>query len=418
MHMFARFFSSSRKLRQSAQQVIRLADKIIHYRRDQLSSAELSEIRREQAGVKNLLQNPLDEGRVKLAIQNLEKALEKHGGPYVRRSALAENVEVLLIAAILAIGVRTYFLQPFKIPTNSMYPTYYGMVPEVFPGGENEPGLLRHTARFALLGSRRVRVDAPDTGTIQFPIRANSGQWHFEDARRRVFIIFPAPAKAHSLYVNGQTNDLTVPFDFSSEQALQEALAPQFESYREWLEHLGQNGRVRPYRPGLLMVDTGVSVEQGRRALSFDILTGDQLFVDRMSAHFVAPKVGKAIVFRTGNVPTIPHDTYYIKRMVGIGGDTLELRDQQLLRNGELIERGRIWDRINAMEGRYPGYRDGVRLSHEQPFTVPAGTFFTLGDNSPNSEDSRSYGAVPISEIVGRPLWIYYPFTRRWGLAQ
>ena len=416
--MFSFLFSSSRQLRQSAKHTLRLGDKIIHYRLDQLSAAERAEIRKEQAQVREQLKKGDDEGKLKLALQNLERALERHGGPYVKRSSLAENVEVMLIAAILAIGVRTFFLQPFKIPTNSMYPTYYGMVADVFQTPEEEPGLLRRGARGLFLGARGIRVDAPATGTIQIPVRASNGQWHFEEAQRRVFLIFPAPAKAHPLVVNGQTVRLTVPADFSSEQALQEALAPEFETYRDWLDYLGNRGQVRSIGQGLFMVDTGVPVQSGQRALSFDILTGDQLFVDRMSYHFVRPQVGRAIVFRTGNVPTIPLDTYYIKRMVGEGGDLLELRDRQLFRNGEVIENGRIWQRINAMEGRYPGYRDGNLLSHENAFRVPEGTFFTLGDNSPNSEDSRSYGEVPISEIVGRPLWIYYPFTRRWGLAR
>ena len=49
---------------------------------------------------------------------------------------------------------------------------------------------------------------------------------------------------------------------------------------------------------------------------------------------------------------------------------------------------------------------------------VPAKSYFAMGDNSPNSKDSRAWGFVPDKEVVGRPLFIYYPLTRRWGVAQ
>jgi signal peptidase I len=50
--------------------------------------------------------------------------------------------------------------------------------------------------------------------------------------------------------------------------------------------------------------------------------------------------------------------------------------------------------------------------------TVPANSYFALGDNSPRSLDSRYWGFVPDKDVVGRPLFIYYPLTSRWGLAR
>jgi signal peptidase I len=49
--------------------------------------------------------------------------------------------------------------------------------------------------------------------------------------------------------------------------------------------------------------------------------------------------------------------------------------------------------------------------------TLPEPRYFALGDNSNNSADSRYWGYVPAADVVGKPLVIYYPFTRRWGLA-
>ena len=72
----------------------------------------------------------------------------------------------------------------------------------------------------------------------------------------------------------------------------------------------------------------------------------------------------------------------------------------------------------------YGGYlnkeaRDGASyLFRGQPVVVPPNRFLALGDNSGNSEDSRYWGFVPAMDVVGRPLFIYYPFTSRWGPAK
>src|SRR5690554_281501 len=111
--MFLR--SEQKKMRRNAANWLRLADKVYHYRHDLLKDSELQDL----VGARNQLQESLrrneDASKLKLGVERLEDVLRKHGGPYYRRSGWTENVEVLLVAAILAIGVRTYFVQPFKI---------------------------------------------------------------------------------------------------------------------------------------------------------------------------------------------------------------------------------------------------------------------------------------------------------------
>jgi signal peptidase I len=154
--------------------------------------------------------------------------------------------------------------------------------------------------------------------------------------------------------------------------------------------------------------------------LSFDILTGDQLFVDRLSYHFIKPKVGDGFVFRTRNIAGLAHngvpdDKYYIKRLVGVPGDTLEVRSPVLLHNGEPITGSRAFELNANQEMRYRGYEARGLLEPGQTLTVPEKSFFAMGDNSYNSLDGRIWGFVPADDVVGRPLFIYYPFTRRWG---
>jgi len=77
--------------------------------------------------------------------------------------------------------------------------------------------------------------------------------------------------------------------------------------------------------------------ELGNPLISFDILTGDQLFVDRLTYHFVPPQVGQGFVFRTGNITGIGQDQYYIKRLIGTPRDTIEIRQPAVFRNGKPI---------------------------------------------------------------------------------
>ncbi len=90
-------------------------------------------------------------------------------------------------------------------------------------------------------------------------------------------------------------------------------------------------------------VRTGRTVHTGDRVLAFDEITGDQLFVDRVTYNFVPPRVGQGFVFYTGNIKNeYMHDSaghqivaYYIKRLVGTPGDVIQIREPVIYRNGQ-----------------------------------------------------------------------------------
>lgn len=406
-----------RKMRAHAANWLELAGKVVHYRRDVLRPADLTEIGQASGQLRALLQEKADASRLKIGIDRLEGVLRRNGGTFYPKSTLVEYIEFFLVAAIVILGIRAYFVQPFKIPTNSMWPSYHGMTGEVFPTAEDEPNLLGQAFRFVTELAVPVRVDAPVAGEVGVPLIVGEGGRSIVPYRvvpGRKWLVIPTQLREYELYVGRTPVKVRVPGDFDLDRVLRDAFYEGGEQF--------PTGAARPGEHVLL--GTGKHVQRGDRALAFDILTGDQLFVDRMSYHFVRPKVGDGFVFRTLHLPELhrlmtgPKDQYYIKRLVGVPGDVLEIRQPVLYRNGKPIEGARAFEKNARQEDGYPGYRNEGRMQPGESVTVPPNRYFALGDNSASSLDSRYWGSVPAQDVVGRPLFIYYPFTRRWGPAR
>jgi signal peptidase I len=123
-----------------------------------------------------------------------------------------------------------------------------------------------------------------------------------------------------------------------------------------------------------------------------------------------------------------PHDPTknYVKRLVGVPGDTLAMRDKVLFRNGEPLseEYVRYADALDSHTNEMywqldylldPSERIRYRPTRDNwgPLVVPEGQYFMLGDNRDDSEDSRYWGFVDGSSIKGKPLIVYYSFNPR-----
>jgi signal peptidase I len=428
--MFGLFTSEQRRARHDAQNWLHLAQKIIHFRRDQLPPPELHAVHQAAHELRTRLRERADAARLKMAMEQLEACLRRSGGVYYPKSSLVDHLEFLLVAAILFLGIRAFFVQPFKIPTNSMWPSYYGMTHEIFRSKDEEPGAISRAFRFAAFGATGRRVDAPVEGEIKLLLaRTENGGISLlqEEVPGRRWLVLPAKASRYTLLVGKTPVTVTLPPDFRFDKVLGESFFGRGAGFTHVLTKAASEGRWTSnfpvtYRGRQMMVPvieipTGVRVRAGERVVSFDILTGDQLFVDRVSYHFFRPAVGDGFVFRTGNIPGIGRDQYYIKRLVGTPGDTLEVKSPVLLRNGKPIEGAGAFGKNARREGLYPGYTNAWDLAVGKTVTVPERCFYAMGDNSPDSSDSRAWKFVPADDVVGRPLFIYYPFTRRWGPA-
>lgn len=427
--MFGFFKSADRKMRENAGNWLEIADKVWHYRRDVLGAAELAELEARTASLRAELKSKAGAEKLHLGIEHLEENLRRTGGAIYPKSTIGDNVEFFLVAALVILGLRTYVVQPFKIPTNSMWPTYNGMTPEAFPRKDAEPGYLMNAVRFVAFGAQPKRVDAPAAGEVMIPVGAGGPRLTipYREVPGRSWLVFPTTLKEYAIYVGGKPATVRVPMDFDFEWAVRDCFFPNATpSHEPGGVDLARVLARQPDAPSLdggriRLLRTGKTVREGERAMAFDILTGDQLFVDRMSYHFVAPSVGSGFVFRTANIDGIARvygDQYYIKRLVGVPGESLELRDYGLFTNGKPTEGSPVFAANAKREGNYVGYRYEGLLSPGRQVKLGKDEYFTLGDNSANSADGRYWGTVPAKDVVGRPILVYYPFTKHWGVAK
>ena len=408
--------SSIKQLKKQALEFIRLGEKVYHYRKDVLALADVETLRECTSRLEGLYKNKrANEAEIRTSLQAQEAILKRTGGTFWHQRSWSENVETILVVAIVIIAFRIFFFQPFVIPTSSMHPTYAGMEPRIYAPGESGPGVLGKVTTKLLQGGSHYAVEAASTGEIKIPINPMTGSYYYRPVRGRKWLIFPTTQREYLIFVGNNPHSVKVPGEFTGMERV----------IGETFDLLGRRRTISEQINGTPVVSTGIEVKQGDPVLQFDILMGDALFVNRFWYHFAAPKSGDAIVFRTrsfqdrpGYPDTVGEDKFYIKRLVGEPGQTLEVVDYRLLQDGEAATGAEMFE-LNALrEGEYPGYRNLGLLATGKTFTVPDNEVFAMGDNSANSKDSRYFGPVPEKEVIGCASFIYYPFSRRWGLAK
>jgi signal peptidase I len=351
--------------------LLRHARKYLRYKNDLLTASDREEIVAGMEDLRNALRRR-DHERVRNTADALDKTLHRLT-PVTWESHWRENCEVILVAIVVAVGIRSYFLQPFKIPTGSMQPTLNGIIG--YPSTEPPPNLLRQIGEFIMLGRNYVNVvSREDDQVVQ--IEQKKFLFFFTLSRliceRQNFLVYASP------------------------------------------ETLGHDFKVFPgrtYRRGEIIARGAVD-------------TGDQVFVDKFSYNFVKPHRGDVFVFRTNHIAGIREDPeagspFYIKRLAGLPGDSLRIDPPFLYINDKKAE-GYGFARVMEAKPPYRGYGPGHEYlsGPNRSFTVPPDGYFALGDNSYNSYDSRYWGPVPEENLVGRGLFVYWPFNRHWGLIR
>ena len=131
------------------------------------------------------------------------------------------------------------------------------------------------------------------------------------------------------------------------------------------------------------------------------LIEGDRILVNKFIYRFQPPHRGDIIVFR------FPEERKrsFIKRLIAVGGETVEIREGKVLVNGQPL------DSTGIFHANYY-YNRGQNSGEHQVITVPLDSYFVLGDNSSASFDSRFWGFVPKQLVVGKAMCIFWPITR------
>jgi signal peptidase I len=452
---------ATRSQKKGAKEILRLGEKALSYRKDLLAPDKATDLETAVTELKIALKGkPLLIDDLEKKAENLDIQLKESGGLYYHKKGWVENVEMLMVAAIVVIGIRSFFLQPFIIPTNSMYPSFFGMQPNVYEGADDVPNFVERSVDKVLLGASHYKLEAENSGDLYLVLQ-NGGSFRFANATfpNGRFFIFPSTVKEYVFEIGGKEQTLQVPAEFDFDTLIANKFAG-IENLRDLPLIIPQDHGFSGNRLKL----SERSFKNGEVVIAFDILLGDALFVDRMTYNFVTPKVGDPAVFRTGTIDEfnrevgtpirslIGEDKYYIKRLVGEPGDRLQMivpddiftngtdlrkgNPGVLYRNGKVLEGKVAFDEnrkfveqlavdANAKNlMNYPGYRAEGLLSNRETITVPekktdgTNAYFAMGDNSTDSLDGRSWGFVPDHEIIGRAFVVYYPFTKRWGFSE
>jgi signal peptidase I len=139
------------------------------------------------------------------------------------------------------------------------------------------------------------------------------------------------------------------------------------------------------------------------------LFENNRVLVNKLSYRLHDIRRSDVVVFDriTTSGGVIAHDDL-IKRVIGIAGDTVEIKDCKVLVNAKEIQEPYLDETVLAL----PNAVERCRVIDMKPITVPKNQLFVMGDNRPESFDSRSFGTIPKHLVVGRAFAIVWPFGR------
>ena len=324
---------------------------------------------------------------------NLNQELEKQKkiyatlAPAPKLKTLRDWLDILAVGVGVAFGIRALFFQPFKIPTGSMQPTLFGI----------------HYMEKNPVGNKFIGKSLPLVDSLIF-------------GSDRAFLEILSDGKLSAYTSGGFLSSKTTLFIGNREYTLP-------GNINKVMEYTNLN-LYATYQKGAVLTNGYLS-------------TGDHLFVDRISHYLVGLKRGDIVVFTTENIVSNGEklsDTsgyYYVKRLVGLPGDTLKIVSNNLYVKPKnesefrhIKEFSPKFEKIYSGKGGYQGHSNIVGYSmgnylknNFDTFTVPEDCYFMLGDNSKFSSDSRIWGVVPRHNIIGKAAFVFWPFSRRFGIA-
>jgi signal peptidase I len=142
-----------------------------------------------------------------------------------------------------------------------------------------------------------------------------------------------------------------------------------------------------------IMTSVAQAFQVEQYSMEPNLLPHDRVLVNKFIYRFRSPRLGEVIVLRPPSDP----GRNYIKRVVAVAGQNVQIHDGHVYVDGSML--------------REP-YLTAITWGEYGPSVVPAQDIFVLGDNRPNSEDSRAFGFVPLHNLIGKAILIYWPLER------
>ncbi|MES2440723.1 MAG: signal peptidase I [Verrucomicrobiota bacterium] len=411
------------KWKKDAQHLVKGAKKFVDYKRDLLKPERVAEIESRRVDLLAAIKSK-DLAKVNEASKQIRAVCENSLPQEPPLGWLEENVEVMFVAIVIALGLRAYYLQPFRIPTGSMQPTLNGIIGTPVKS-ENWPGFPQRMIEKALRGRTYVKVvtdrehqiaadqrGVPLVGDTQFLHFFSRSQIVFADSKPTLF----------SQLFGSSPLRLPAPMGPLKDLGFEKAMVTAMQN----------GGRI----PANTVICEGM------------IDSGDLVLVDKFSYHFRKPERGEVFVFNTIDIGGIQKrsgeqgaGSHYIKRLCGVPGDTLSIRSPNLLIDGKIAQEPGI-QRVIEGKGAYQINPNGYGLANNEPnhngkklpqflaregATLPLALktrpgmreYAALGDNTGNSLDSRYWGSVKEFNLVGPALFSLWPFTTgHWGFIR
>ena len=382
-------------------------------------------------------------------------------------------VEMFLVVATLVLTFRAFFFQPFKIPTGSMQPTLYGIT--AIDLNTIESGQLKATVKNGTLevdsdlfskndtgrtitfenGDSTIitKVDSPTKVELTPELTVSDQSFHLEPTKkpntRQKVVNFFKGISHYSLKSSGNwtlrnigtpkrvfplISKQTIEFIDESGNFINKTI--WFPPIRGTESMLKMPGTYDPRKDRPFI--SKYEFKKGEYIFNFQLKTGDHLFVNRMTYNFRNPRRGDIAVF-TISRDTIPSqslnapatETFYIKRLVGLGGEDVYLgQDHQLVANDSRIDsnlpgfefvyshpKDQIINGTNVLriprktptDSIYHGHLQMPGFNYHQIVSITPNHYLMFGDNSINSLDSRAWGELPQKNVIGHSSFVYWP---------
>lgn len=396
------------KWKKEAKLLSKGALKFLHYKRDLLKPDRIGEIESRRVDLHAAIKAG-DRTKTDEASKQLRATCEGALPHEPATTWWEENVEVMFVAVVVALGLRAYFLQPFRIPTGSMQPTLNGIIARPL-ARKDWPGLPVRLYEMAARGRSYERVVNDD----EREIAVVNGQPDIRDVQ-----LFHFFSRSEIRFTDGSVLRLPAPVNPCMEMGL-------FECWQK----AKANRNILP---------------KGEVVCEGTVDSGDLVLVDRFSYHFRKPRRGEVFVFDTRGIEGTRRAgdqsgvTHYIKRLCALPGDRLSIRPPHVLINDRIAYDGgirNVYDNLfvrdqhgRPLEPARHGYilanpaQPGARLAMPDDIlslrnTAPPGyrEYAALGDNTGNSLDSRYWGSVKEYNLVGPGLFSLWPVTSgHWG---